>query len=117
MLQTWIRKAAIASTLALPMLPLMAESALADKANFWVSNDSVNTITELYVSESSRDSWDNDILGADVLAGGSSVQVLFSNPAPNACFYDILAVFADGQVVEDYRINVCSSDGYTFYDQ
>lgn len=117
MFNTLIRNATIASALALPIVPLMAEEALADKANFRVYNDSAATITELYVSESSRDSWDNDILGSDVLYSGSSIQVLFSNPSQNACLYDILAVFADGQTVEDYQVNVCSSGGYTFYDE
>ncbi|GAB4240066.1 MAG: hypothetical protein Kow00121_66590 [Elainellaceae cyanobacterium] len=117
MFQQLARNAAIASSLALPLVPFMAKEALADKANFWVYNSSNVTITELYVSESSRDSWDNDILGTDVLYTGGSIQVVFGNASQNACLYDIFAVFADGQTVEDYQINVCSSGGYTFYDE
>lgn len=117
MLHTLARHAAIASALTLPFIALTAEKALADKSDFRVHNDSNATITELYVSESSRDSWDNDILEADVLTTGSSIQIVFGNTSPNVCIYDILAVFDDGQSVEDYQINVCSNGGYTFYDE
>lgn len=117
MLHILVRQAAIASVLTLTGVSLMAEKALAEKADFRVYNDSNSTITELYVSESSRDSWDNDILGADVLTTGSSIQVIFGNTSTNICIYDILAVFADGQTVEDYQVNVCSSGGYTFFDE
>lgn len=105
----------IASTLSLPMLTLLSSPALAGKSEFWVYNNTNADIIELYVSESTRDSWDADILNANqVLASGNRLQVDFSNPSPNACLYDILAVFADGQVVEDYQVNVCSNRGYNF---
>lgn len=117
MLHNLVRHAAITSVLALTGVSLIAETALAEKSDFRVYNDSNSTITELYVSESSRDSWDNDILGADVLTTGSSIQVVFGDASANVCIYDILAVFADGQTVEDYQVNVCSSGGYTFFDE
>lgn len=117
MFHTLVRRAAIVSSFTLPFIALTAESGLADKADFQVHNNSEIAITELYVSESSRDSWDNDILDTDVLATGSSIQVVFGDDSPNTCMYDILAIFADGQSVEDYRVNVCSSGGYSFHDE
>jgi len=117
MLHNLVRHVAIASVLSCSGTALMAEPALAEKSDFRVYNDSNTVITELYVSESSRDSWDNDILGTDILTVGSSIQVVFGNTADNVCMYDILAVFADGQTVEDYQVNVCSSGGYTFYEE
>lgn len=117
MLHKLARYVAIASVVSCSGVAFMAERALAEKTDFRVYNDSNATITELYVSESSRDSWDNDILGADILTEGSSIQVVFGNPAANVCIYDILAVFADGQTVEDYQVDVCSSGGYTFYSE
>lgn len=117
MLHKLVRHAAIAAVFTLPCLAFTAEKALADKADFQVYNDSNSTITELYVSESNRDSWDNDVLGADVLAIGSSTNIVFSDTSANVCIYDILAIFADGQSVEDYQVNVCANGGYTFYDE
>lgn len=117
MLHKLVCHAAIASVFTLPFLAFTADKALADKADFQVYNDSNSTITELYVSESNHDSWDNDILGADVLATGSSINIVFGDTSSNVCIYDILAIFADGQSVEDYQVNVCSNGGYTFYDE
>lgn len=107
----------LASAMALPIAGTFAEAALAAKDNFVVYNDSRLTIVELYVSASNRTTWDNNILNGDVLGSGDSTRVVFGDPSPSTCLYDILAVFADGQTVEDYQINVCDSTGYTFYDQ
>jgi hypothetical protein len=107
----------IASTIGVLSLPVLAVRALADKADFWVYNDSAATITRLHVSESTRDTWEDNILGEDVLVTGAGIRIAFENELDNSCHYDILAVFADGQVVEDYRVDVCSNRGYTFYDQ
>jgi hypothetical protein len=106
----------ILSSLTIPVVALGAGSALADKADFRVYNDSSMVLTELYVSSSSQNTWDNDILGRDVLYQGGEVQVLFNDSSPNHCLYDIRAVFEDGQVVEDYRIDVCAGSEYTFFD-
>lgn len=116
MIHKLIRTALITSALALPVVPLTAQQALADKADFWVYNDSEATITRLYVSESTRDTWEDDLLGEEVLVSGSGIRITFKDETSTSCHYDILAVFADGQVVEDYRVDVCSNRGYTFYD-
>jgi hypothetical protein len=113
---TRFRTIVTALTLTLPLAALTAQSALANKSNFRVYNDSSYNILELYVSASDRDTWDNDILGRDVLPSGSDIQVLFNGSSPNQCLYDIRAVFEGGQVLEDYQINVCQNTNYTFYD-
>lgn len=94
-----------------------AQSAFASKENFMVDNTSNMTIVELYVSSSNVDTWENDILESGVLNPGESTQVFFGDPSPQSCLYDILAVFEDGQTVEDYQVNVCTSTGYTFYSE
>jgi hypothetical protein len=116
MVHQLVRTTLIASTASILSLPMMAVRALADKADFWVYNDSEATITRLYVSESTRDIWEEDILGGDILATGAGIRIAFENESTHSCHYDILAVFSDGQVVEDYRVDVCSNRGYTFYD-
>jgi hypothetical protein len=117
MFQKLLRPALVASALTVPTVALMAQSALADKADFWVRNDSSITISELYLSASNRDSWDNDLLGSSILESGERFQVTFGDSSSNTCLYDIRAVFSDGQAVEDYQVNVCTNDYYTFYDQ
>jgi hypothetical protein len=117
MFQNTLRPVMIASALAVPLVSFLAPPALADKSDFWVRNDSNNTISELYLSASNLDSWDNDLLGNVVLQSGDRFQVAFADTSNNNCLYDIRAVFSDGQVVEDYQVNVCNNDYYTFFDQ
>ncbi|MBD3880590.1 hypothetical protein IFO70_02350 [Phormidium tenue FACHB-886] len=117
MLQKVLRPVMVASALAVSMVSVLAPAALADKSDFWVRNDSENTISELYLSASNRDSWDNDLLGSTVLESGDRFQVTFGDYSDSACLYDIRAVFSDGQVVEDYQVNVCNNDYYTFFSQ
>jgi hypothetical protein len=117
MFQSFIRKAIAVSALGLPLIALTAQSALADKDNFYIQNNSDLTISELYLSDSSLENWNNDILGNGVLESGEQVTVDFADPSPDRCMYDIKAVFADGQEVEDFRINVCTSEQYQFFNQ
>ena len=117
MLQKVFRPVMVAAAIAVPMVSLLAQAALADKSDFWVRNNSHNTISELYLSASNLDAWDNNLLKSDTLASGDRFQVAFSDAADNTCLYDIRAVFADGQVVEDYQVNVCNNDYYTLFDK
>lgn len=117
MLSKFVRCAVITSILTLPTVSLLPHKALADKTNFWVYNNTNANITELHVSESTKKSWEANILGTNqVVSSGDRLQVNFSNPSPNACLYDIWAVFSDGLVIEDYQVNVCDTRGYTFHD-
>lgn len=116
MLNTILRNKIVISALTLPVLALTAQAALAGKSNFRVYNDSNVVVRELYVSDSRYDNWDNDILGRDVLPSGSNIQVMFGDQSSRNCLYDIRAVFEDGQVVEDYQINVCTNTQYTFFN-
>jgi hypothetical protein len=117
MFQSFIRKAIAISALGLPLIALTAQSAFADKATFYIENNSDIAISELYLSDSSLENWDNDILGDGILDSGEQVTVDFADPSPDRCMYDIKAIFVDGQEVEDFRINVCTSEQYQFFNQ
>ncbi len=117
MRSTVLRHTLAASLFGIPALLLTAPKALADKQDFWIQNNSSTDIYYLYVSESSLDTWGADILGENsILASGYHIQVIFNNPDPNVCRYDIRAEFEDGHVVEDYVIDVCVNDYYQFFD-
>lgn len=117
MLSKLVRCAVVTSILTLPTVSFLPQAAFADKTNFWVYNNTNANITELHVSESTQKSWEANILDTDqVVSSGDRLQVNFSNPSPNACLYDIWAVFSNGRVIEDYQVNVCNSRGYTFHD-
>lgn len=116
MLQKILYRSIAATSLALSLAPTTIQSALATKNNFQVVNRSATDIVYLYVSSSGRTTWDNDILGNGVLSSGSSITVGFGDPSPTQCLYDFKAVFTDGEIVEDYGVDVCTQEGVIFHD-
>lgn len=71
------------------------------------------TIQEFYASSVGQNSWQEDILGSSVLPSGRSV-VINIDDGTGYCQYDLKAVFADGDEVVKYRVNVCEVSEVTF---
>eukprot|EP01013_Petalomonas_cantuscygni_P025734 TRINITY_DN47811_c0_g1_i1.p1 TRINITY_DN47811_c0_g1~~TRINITY_DN47811_c0_g1_i1.p1 ORF type:complete len:115 (-),score=26.59 TRINITY_DN47811_c0_g1_i1:105-449(-) len=80
--------------------------------NVLIVNQSGSTVYRFYGSNATRSSWEEDILGSNVLPNGSSVMVDF-NDGSNVCTFDFKIQWADGRVAEDYGINVCRISSYT----
>lgn len=100
-----------APVIALSLVALTAQSALASKYNFRVFNDSGYSIVKPYVSESSLDIWGNDLTGSTSLPNGYSSQITFGNMSPYACRYDFRVVLSNGAIVEDRAVNDCDRSG------
>ena len=68
MLRSQTTKTIVASLLGLPMIAVIPLAALASKGSFNVQNSNrrVNLV-RLYVSSAGRDTWDNDVLGSDLV--------------------------------------------------
>jgi hypothetical protein len=95
-----------------------ATSAFADPRNFTVVNNSSLTITHLYVSTTDTQSWEEDILGKDVLGPGESWDITFSKYDGDGgkCLYDIKAVGKEGQEGVQYKLNLCEITTFTWTD-
>ena len=78
-----------------------------------VHNDTGVTLTHLYSTNSGESSWGGDILGSSVIPDGAGVMVDFDD-GTGACLFDVRARFADGDVVEQYQINVCQITDLNF---
>ena len=78
-----------------------------------VHNNTGVTLTHLYSTNSGESSWGGDILGSDVIGDGEAVIVDFDD-GTGACEFDVRARFADGDVVEQYGINVCAVTDINF---
>ena len=70
-------------------------------------NLSGKTVREFYGSNAGSDSWEEDILGADTLPSGSSVNINFEDGS-GYCTFDFKAVFTDGSSVVESGVDVCS---------
>lgn len=116
MLSRILGKGLSVSILTLATVVSSVEAAWAGKHDFWVVNTTHSHVTGLYITESFLDTWGNDITGPGVLGNGLSMKILFNNLRTDVCHYDIRAEFSNGNVVEDYAVNVCFSGGYTFFD-
>jgi hypothetical protein len=96
------------------MVVATTSAALADPRDFTFENASDVTITHVYVSASDVMSWEEDILGFDVLPPGRTVDITFSSFTPGACSYDIKVVAADGREGYLWAVDLCAVSLVTF---
>ena len=107
--------ALLATAIALPVSLISSSSAFADQRNFTFINNTSKTIMYLYVSESGTNSWEEDVLGRDVLGSGESTNISF-NDKTSKCSYDIKTAFENGTPFERYALNLCDTTTYTLSD-
>jgi len=103
-----------AAAIALPLISLGAQSALADPRNFTVTNNSNLLITNLYVSHISENNWGDDILGRDVLPKGESTDIVFPDAEPTVCTYDIKVIREGGAEGQLRAVDLCATETVTF---
>ncbi|NJM99762.1 MAG: hypothetical protein HC800_23825, partial [Phormidesmis sp. RL_2_1] len=79
--------------------------------------NSATPITHPYTTSthlpSNVDSWEEDILGNDILSAYSSIQISIDDNRA-ICYYDFKAIFSDGAETTHYGIDVCDLSRYTF---
>ena len=104
-----IRNAAIATVLA----ATLATPSLALDRRVTIINNTGFTITNFYGSNKGTNSWEEDILGQDILPSGSQVTINF-NDGSGYCKFDLKAVFDDGDEVVQEDVNICEVGTFTF---
>ncbi|ULE33760.1 hypothetical protein [Mycobacterium sp. IDR2000157661] len=108
----------VVSTLvtAVAMIGLATAPALAQNRNVVIVNETRHTMVEFYASNIGRDTWEEDILGQDVLPVGQSVNINIDDGS-GACLYDFRAIFDDGDELVRNRIDVCSISTYRYTEE
>ena len=103
------------STLPAALLAIgFAMPAAAQDVAYELVNSSSLTLMEFYTSPSSNPSWGGDILGANVLAAGTTGTVTIADGGAE-CAYDIRMVFDNGATLED-SVDICAMGSYTITD-
>ncbi len=92
---------------------MSAGAAEAQDRRVRIVNETGYTIMEFYGSNKGTTSWEEDILGSDVLGSGQSVVVDFDD-GTGYCKFDFKAVFSDGDEVVKKNVNVCEIGTFTF---
>ena len=105
----------ISATLALAILALGVADAAALDRRVRINNNTSYDIVEFYASNKGTSSWEEDILGRDILPSGSSV-VINIDDGSGYCKYDFLAVFEDGDELVKYNNNVCELSQFNYTD-
>jgi len=105
----------IVASLALVFLAAGVMNASALDRRVKINNTSSYDIIEFYASNTGTDSWEEDILGEDILPSGQSVMVNIDDGS-GYCKFDFLAVFEDGDQVVQPDNNVCEISTFTITD-
>jgi hypothetical protein len=110
-----LRKLLDVAALAAFLLALTAVQALAYDRHVDIVNNSSYTIVEFYASSTGVKSWQEDILGSDVLQSGQQVRVNVDD-GTGYCKYDFKAVYEDGDESISQGVNVCEIGTFTYSD-
>ncbi|WP_245593413.1 hypothetical protein [Azospirillum halopraeferens] len=77
------------------------------KQDFSLVNRTGYTISEVYVSPSASNDWEEDVLGRDVLSNGETVHITFSR-GTKSCHWDLKVVFDDSEEAEWEKFDLCT---------
>jgi len=78
-----------------------------------INNYTSYDIIEFYASHRDAKSWQEDILGRDILPAGGSVMINIDD-GTGYCIFDFRAVFEDGDVLEKFGNNVCEMAQFNY---
>ncbi|MEE9429292.1 MAG: hypothetical protein V3V25_14215 [Paracoccaceae bacterium] len=78
-----------------------------------IVNNTDFTIVRFYGSNKGSDSWEEDILGSDVLKPHTQVNINFDDGS-GYCKFDFRAEFNDGDVLVKKNINICEVGTFTY---
>ena len=106
-------KAGFALAIMVATTALTPGMASAEDRRVRVLNETRHIIVRFYASNVNATSWEEDILGQQVLKPGQSV-VMNIDDGSGYCLYDFKAVFDDGDALERKRIDVCKISSYRY---
>ena len=85
-------------------------SAQTESVSFELTNNTGFTLTHIYISLPSTDSWEEDILGDQVVGEGETVVISVDDGLPE-CKYDIRYDFEDGDSLVEKSVDMCEING------
>ncbi|MBW7921334.1 MAG: hypothetical protein H3C51_04455 [Rubellimicrobium sp.] len=104
-----MRLQSLACAASIAVASFLATTASADNfdRHVIVTNNTGRVIWAIHGSRSDTNSWEEDILGDNVLPDGDSANINFDD-GTGACQFDVKVVFPEGDSIEEYNIDVCS---------
>lgn len=85
---------------------LCGSAAFAENRVVTFTNNTSVVVNEIYGSNTGANTWEEDVLGADILEPGESVDMNFDD-GTGYCKFDFKVTFADGDEGTLANVNVC----------
>ena len=106
-----------ATLLSMPMTLATPAIASANDLTFLLYNETSADIVELYISPTTVDDWEENLIPEEsFIPTYESVTVTIEDGRTD-CEYDILGIFSDGDEVDDYAIDLCELESYSFIEE
>ena len=112
-----LKRAAGATLLSIPMALATSAIALAEDIAFTLYNETNVDLVELYVSPSNIDDWEENLIPSGQGLGARESTTVTVADERTDCEYDLLGVFADNDEVEDYNVDLCDLESYSFVEE
>ena len=109
-------KHAILQVIAVALVLACAPPAHAEELLFALVNETSVELSEIHLSPSSAAHQKAALLGGKPLLPGEGIDIVIAN-GHDTCLYNILGVFADGDIVAGDNVNLCELGIYTFVGQ
>ncbi len=81
-----------------------------ESVSFTLTNDTPYELIALFISDTGSDSWEDDILGVEVIESGDAAEVTIDDGLSD-CVYDLRADFSDGESIDLRGVDLCELDG------
>jgi hypothetical protein len=104
-----LKIAAIAAVVAVSAMPEAVQAQTRETIR--IHNQSGETMYYFQATDTRYDIWGEDLLGSRVLNNGQTWTLTFSNVTN--CIYDFRITYQDGDVYEDYGVDICRRNTYT----
>jgi hypothetical protein len=113
-MKQYLKPAIVASCLAVVALASITLQATQQRRNldFTLVNKTGLTVMEVYLSPTSSDDWEEDVLGEDVLKTGAKVAIKFGS-SETECNWDLKVVDEDDDDIVWTKLNLCTANEIT----
>ncbi len=102
-----IKKLAVAISMVIVSMAASVGVASADIQDFYVRNNSGDYVWYIYVSPTYADSWEEDVLGSDVLPPKSEILIEMSGYG-RQCDFDVKVEDEYGNSEEYFNVDLCT---------
>ena len=102
-----------AAALAILACATLATPLAAQDRRVRINNQTSFDIYEFYASNVDATTWEEDILGSNILPAGESIMIDIDDGS-GACLFDFKAVFEDDDEVISNNNNVCELTDFNF---